>query len=72
MSGRQTQHHGRSAGDDTTVEGRDIRADAPDGVGSERVGASDGGAEASDQAKRIGTLIDGDREKSGTRENSDA
>ncbi len=54
MSERQKQHQGRSEGDDTTLEGRDIRADTPDGIGSERVdGEFEGGAEKSEQALRI-------------------
>ena len=62
MSERQKQHHGRSAGDDNVDEGRDINADAPPGVGGERVnGAIEGGGEASEQAHRIGRLLDEDR-----------
>lgn len=62
MSERHKQHLGRSAGDDTVLEGRDINADAPPGVGGERVnGAIEGGAEASEQALRIGRLLDEDR-----------
>ncbi len=62
MSERQKQHHGRSAGDDTVDEGRDINADAPPGVGGERVnGEVEGGAEASEQALRIGRLLDEER-----------
>ncbi len=34
MSKRQKQHMGRSKGDETMLEGRDIRADAPDGSGA--------------------------------------
>ncbi len=65
MSERQKQHLGRSEGDDTTLEGRDIRADTPDGIGTERVnGAIEGGAEASQQALRIEELIAKDRKKS--------
>lgn len=59
MSGRQKQHLGRSAGDDTTLEGRDIRAGAPPGVGGERVsGDFAEGAEASAEARHIGQLLD--------------
>ena len=62
MSERHKQHHGRSAGDDTVDEGRDINADAPPDVGGERVnGEVEGGAEASEQALRIGRLLDEDR-----------
>ena len=47
MSERQKQHLGRSKGDETMLEGRDIRADAPDGIGAERVsGGEDSGTEA--------------------------
>ena len=65
MSERQKQHQGRSEGDDTMLEGRDINADAPDGIGTERVnGAIEGGAEASQLALRIEELIEKDRKKS--------
>lgn len=65
MSERQKQHQGRSEGDDTMLEGRDIRADTPDGIGSERVdGAIEGGAEASEEALRIEKLIEKNRKKS--------
>ncbi len=65
MSERQKQHHGRSTGDNTTLEGRDIKADALEGTGSERVSAIDGGAEASEAAQRIEERLEKDREKSG-------
>ena len=59
MSERQKQHLGRSASDDTMLEGRDIRAGAPPGVGGERVsGEYENGAEASAQAQHIGDLLD--------------
>ncbi len=62
MSERQKQHQGRSADDDTMLEGRDISADAPEGIGTERVdGAIEGGAEASQQAQHIGELLEEDR-----------
>ncbi len=65
MSKRQKQHQGRSEGDETMLEGRDIRADTPDGIGTERVsGAVDEGAEASNQALRIEELLEKDRDKS--------
>ena len=59
MSGRQKQHLGRSEGDETTLEGRDIRSGAPPAVGSERVSADfEEGAEASADAREIGRLLD--------------
>ncbi len=65
MTKRQKQHLGRSEGDDTMLEGRDIRADTPDGIGSERVdGAIEGGAEASEQALKIEKLLEKNRKKS--------
>jgi hypothetical protein len=64
MSKRQKQHLGRSEGDDTMLEGRDIRADTPDGIGSERVdGAFEGGAEASEAAIRIEEKIEENRKE---------
>lgn len=72
MSERQKQHQGRSTGDDTTLEGRDIEADARPGVGSERVnGAIEGGAEASEQAQHIGRLLEDERRASGASANED-
>jgi len=65
MSERQKQHLGRSKGDETMLEGRDIRADAPDGIGAERLsGDDDSGAEASQQALRIEKLLEKDRKTS--------
>ncbi|GEM_PF-6737829 len=65
MSERQKQHQGRSEGDDTMLEGRDIKADAPDGIGTERVnGAIEGGAEDSQQALKIEELLERNRKKS--------
>ena len=59
MSERQKQHLGRSADDDTTLEGRDIRADTPPGVGGERVSADlEGAADASADARHIGELLE--------------
>lgn len=59
MTGRQKQHLGRSAGDDTTLEGRDVRAGTPPGVGGERVsGDFAEGAESSADARHIGRLLD--------------
>ncbi len=73
MSERQKQHLGRSADDDTMLEGRDISADTPEGIGTERVDGTGGGAEASDQAKRIGELIEKDRAADDTgKKHSDA
>jgi hypothetical protein len=64
MSKRQKQHLGRSEGDDTMLEGRDIRADTPEGIGSERVdGAFEGGAEDSEAAIRIGEKIEENRKE---------
>jgi len=69
MTERQKQHLGRSEGDDTMLEGRDIRADAAPGIGTERVnGAIEGGAEASQQALHIEELLEKNREKSAERE----
>jgi len=65
MTERQKQHLGRSKGDETTLEGRDIRADAPEGMGRNREsGAIEGGAEASQKALRIEELLEKDRTKS--------
>ncbi len=65
MSKRHKQHQGRSEGDDIMLEGRDIRADTPDGIGSERVdGAFEGGAEASQAALRIEELLTKNRKES--------
>ncbi len=59
MSERQKQHLGRSASDDTTLEGRDIKADAQEGTGNQRVsGAFEGGAEKSEAAQKIDELIE--------------
>lgn len=66
MSKRQKQHLGRSEGDDTMLDGRDIRADTPDGIGSERVdGAFEGRAEDAEDAARIDEAIEKSRKKSG-------
>jgi len=65
MTERQKQHQGRSKGDDTTLEGRDIRADTPDDMGTERVaGAIEGGAEASRKAIHIEELLEKNRRQS--------
>ncbi len=64
MTERQKQHLGRSEGDETTLEGRDIRADTPEGIGSERVdGAIEGGAEKSEQALKIEEKLEKNRQK---------
>jgi len=69
MTERQKQHLGRSEGDDTMLEGRDIRADAAPGTGTERVsGAIERGAEASEQALHIEEPLEKSREKSAERE----
>lgn len=63
MTKRQKQHQGRSASDDTTLEGRDIRADARPGTGNERVsGAFEEGAEASNAARHVEDLLEEARE----------
>lgn len=65
MTERQKQHQGRSASDDTTLEGRDIRADALAGTGHERVaGAFEGAAASSDAANHVEELLEAAR-KSG-------
>ncbi len=59
MTERQKQHQGRSKGDDTTLEGRDVRAGAVAGTGHERVaGAFEEGAKSSDDALHIEALLD--------------
>jgi len=68
MTERQKQHVGRSEGDDTMLEGRDIRADAAPGAGTERVsGAIEGGTAASQKALHIEKLLEKNREKSAER-----
>ncbi len=63
MSERQKQHLGRSASDDTEVEGRDIKADALEGTGDQRVsGAFEGGKAKSDAALNIEELLKKERE----------
>lgn len=58
MTERQKQHQGRSASDDTELEGRDIKADALEGTGNQRVsGAFEGGKEKSDAALHIEELL---------------
>ncbi len=65
MTERQKQHQGRSEGDDTMLEGRDIRADTPEGIGSQRVdGAIEGGAKASEQALKIEEALEKNRRSS--------
>jgi hypothetical protein len=64
MTERQKQHLGRSEGDDTMLEGRDIRADAAPGTGTEHVcGAIEGGTEASQKALHIEELLEQNREE---------
>ncbi len=63
MTERQKQHQGRSASDDTELEGRDIRADALEGTGNQRVsGAFEGGKEKSEAALHIEELLDKEKE----------
>lgn len=65
MTERQKQHQGRSEGDDTVIEGRDIKADLPEGTATERVnGDIEDGTEASQPALRIEELLEKDRKKS--------
>ncbi len=59
MTERQKQHQGRSEGDDTTLEGRDIKADAVAGTGDERVtGAFEDGLESSNDALHVEKLLE--------------
>ena len=54
MSGRQTQHHGRSEGDDREMEGRDVgpgELDISEIVNSESVAAAE-------EAREISRLLD--------------
>lgn len=59
MTNRQKQHLGRSEGDDTILEGRDIKADAVAGTGHEHVtGAFADGLESSNDALHIEKLLE--------------
>ena len=69
MTERQKQHQGRSEGDETMLEGRDIRADTPDGIGTDRVnGAIEGGAQASQAALLIEALVETNRKRTAENE----
>lgn len=64
MTKRQKQHLGRSEGDETTLEGRDIKADAVAGSGQERVtGAFEDGLESSNDALHIEQLLEQARKR---------
>lgn len=59
MTERQKQHQGRSTDDETTLEGRDLRAASIAGTNHERVNdAFDEGAESSADALHIQALLD--------------
>lgn len=63
MTKRQKQHQGRSVSDDTTLAGRDIRADARPGMGKERVpGAFEEGVESRNAARHVEELLEEARE----------
>jgi hypothetical protein len=71
MTERQKQHQGRSTNDDTTLEGRDIRAGAVAGTGHAHVsGAFEEGAESSNDALHIEELLKKNKNK--TRGTGDA
>jgi hypothetical protein len=59
MGKRQQQHMGRSVDDATQMEGRDINADAPEGMGASRVSADQPSA---DEARRIARLLEQDQQ----------
>ncbi len=64
MTERQKQHQGRSEGDETTLEGRDIKADAVAGTGHEReTGEFEDGLESSNDALHIGQLLEQNRKR---------
>lgn len=59
MTERQKQHQGRSEGDETTLEGRDIKADAVAGTGDGHVsGAFGEEVESSEDAEHIARLLE--------------
>ena len=59
MGKPQQQHMGRSVDDATRMDGRDINADAEEGMGKNRVAADQPSA---DEAKRIAKLLEQDRQ----------
>ena len=65
MTERQKQHLGRSEGDDTVIEGRDIKADAVARTDPEHAnGAIDDGVDGSQPALRIEALLEQNRKHS--------